>query len=616
LWQLNDAIEREGAQIAVYYDRNGLQPGTESDKLDVRRIPTSCPLGCFHSKNVLVLVEDKDPRADGSRPLHLIVAALSANLSRSGWWENVEVAHIEHVAEGEACQFRDDLLSLMSRIRKFSSNDQEHTALGMIHGFARKLDSAGEGTSTHRRLYTSSQSVPNFLHDVLGEKLHGLNLEIVSPYFDGAHAKPIIELIEQVRPSKVRVFLPRNDAGAALCSPDYFATVSQLAGVKWGHLPTELLRKGKSKDAAQRFVHAKVYRFFRKSAPYEALLVGSVNLTTAAHSGSNNFETAFLIELEPEQAPEWWLVPDEKQPTRFEDPQDDDQPIAASRLTALEIRYYWDRERGEARWGDPSQSPTLQIDAQGSPLLLLDPLPPKQWVTLSPEHATALRSVLPSTSFLTVCAEGEDSAVILVAEEGMTHKPSLFLSLSAADILRYWALLTSEQKAAFLEERAAEIPSIALAMGIDFQPPLIGSSESMFAVFANIYQAFGSLERDVANALETGRESTAVYRLFGAKYDSLGRLLARVTTEESDGDPVRGYLVILCAQQLLAEVRRSHPEFLAEHEDDLERLNDQLRQGDSLKSLLRFPPTEDRDAFIEWFEPRFLRRAHRAEMES
>jgi len=39
----------------------------------------------------------------------------------------------------------------------------------------------------------------------------------------------------------------------------------------------------------------------------------------------------------------------------------------------------------------------------------------------------------------------------------MWCKPSLLLSLSVADILRYWSLLTPGQRAAFIEARAPQL---------------------------------------------------------------------------------------------------------------------------------------------------------------
>src|SRR5947207_6342842 len=95
LVQLEDALRDLPGEIAVYYDANGLVAGDSgSAKLDVRRIPVQHRTGIFHPKNVFLLVEAEDGDDEGHRAQTLIIASLSANLTRSGWWENVESCHI------------------------------------------------------------------------------------------------------------------------------------------------------------------------------------------------------------------------------------------------------------------------------------------------------------------------------------------------------------------------------------------------------------------------------------------------------------------------------------------------------------------------------------------
>lgn len=76
----------------------------------------------FHPKLVLVLVEDstdedeEEAVAEG-HPESLIVGVLSANLTRAGWWENLETGHFEEVHDKdwtyETYSFRKDLLGLV-----------------------------------------------------------------------------------------------------------------------------------------------------------------------------------------------------------------------------------------------------------------------------------------------------------------------------------------------------------------------------------------------------------------------------------------------------------------------------------------------------------------------
>src|SRR5215475_9402681 len=99
LVQLDDALKSVPDGVAVYYDQNGLVPEADSGRLDVRRIAVRHRTGIFHPKNVFALVEDAEADEEGYRARSLIVACLSANLTRTGWWENVEVCHTEEIAE-------------------------------------------------------------------------------------------------------------------------------------------------------------------------------------------------------------------------------------------------------------------------------------------------------------------------------------------------------------------------------------------------------------------------------------------------------------------------------------------------------------------------------------
>jgi hypothetical protein len=131
LVQLHDAIlELQG--LAVYYDARALTADAKPARLDYARIGLTRSTGYFHPKNVFLLVRDPETETDS-----LILVTLSANLTRAGWWENVEVAHIEEVAEGAVSTLRDDLMSLLNRIKGEDRMDSDHSALELVHEFVR-----------------------------------------------------------------------------------------------------------------------------------------------------------------------------------------------------------------------------------------------------------------------------------------------------------------------------------------------------------------------------------------------------------------------------------------------------------------------------------------------
>lgn len=85
--QLEDSL-RDVDHLAVYFDQTALARDAGPACLDYRRIGIRLNKGVFHPKLVLLLLEDdRDPDHPQQA---LLVGVASANLTRGGWWENVE----------------------------------------------------------------------------------------------------------------------------------------------------------------------------------------------------------------------------------------------------------------------------------------------------------------------------------------------------------------------------------------------------------------------------------------------------------------------------------------------------------------------------------------------
>ena len=585
---------RKVESVAVYYDRAALIAGAQSSLLDIQRIAVSQPTGYFHPKIVLALVEDA-----------LVVAATSANLTRSGWWENVEVAHIEEVTQEKPSSFRDDLLALTKRVRRSARHATAHDALDAIDGFLRKIpqdEQRMRGGIVLPRLFFGDDDPIEFLRDLAGKRLYGCNLEILSPFFDDQEsAGPIERLREAFRPRAMRIFLPRKPEGDALCSSMYYDRVRQVAS--WGHLPAAVMRLTKG---LERSLHAKVYRFFDRESCYEALFIGSANLTNAALNRGGNVESGFFLETAPNRKPDWWIVAEDERPIAFAMRSEADA-LAQGRGWRLSVRYRWSDGTASCFWDETRPSPPLMLLSHGGGLAELQPLPPREWVALSVDVAGRIATALQSGSFLTVRIANEPDAQILVEEEQMTHKPSLMARVTAADILRYWSLLTPEQKKEFLEEHADAFDDPELAMWLGEKRP-VSDSDTFFSTFAAVYLSFGNLQRAVRTAIAAGRQREAVERLFGRKFDSLRRLIERVA-EEEDSDAVRRYVVLLCARQLLDGLEREEPKLVAENRRDVIDLRGQLETASEIRKTIGFGTETERDQFFKWFDRWFLRSA-------
>lgn len=618
LLQLDDALRGIPGGIAVYYDANGLNTGDAgSARLDIRRIPIQHKTGIFHPKNAFVLVEDAEADEDGHHAQSLIVASMSANLTRNGWWENVECCHVEVLHEGDRTRLKDDVTAFLRRLRSAAPNETDQGAINHVLEFLKTVDQGSHksaGGHVHTHFYPGVTPLADFLDELVGRDIRGAHLEVISPYFDDrAECVPLQELAERFQPREVRVFLPRSAAGEALVRQELFETVAAMENVQWSRLPDKkFLRRGATEDAGERFVHAKVYRFFTKSPKREITFVGSANLTTAAHGRGGNVESGFLVHTVPDHRPEFWTTPDERIPAAFS-PRTEDAEAAASGGTPLNLRYHWDRAEAEVFWDAPGESPTLRLRAREIDIGAVERAPSRHWKSLPADMAGRIAQLLPETSLFEVHGETGDPSLLLVQEEGMSHKPSLLVHLSPADILRYWSLLTPDQRAAFLEAHGPDLSPTDQGADLTAIYRRQGDHDTIFDRFAGVFHGFGCLERAVLEALADEREKEADYRLFGRKYDSLGSLLDRIHKDCEKTDLVDRYVMVLCARQLLQVVSRAHPEYWKEREADVATLGGHLAELDTIRTALLQREDASFGAFLDWFDAWFLKRASKVE---
>lgn len=611
LVQIEEALRACAGRVAVYYDADRLVCGDAgSARLDVERIPIRTKTGVFHPKNVLLLLEESEPNKEGQKARSLLVGAMSANLTRAGWWENVEGCHFEEIFEDEDTRLKEDLGHLLRDLRREAPQGMHHEAVNELRVFLQLTGQrvkrvSGDWLLPH--FYSGRESIPDFLHRVAGNRIRGSYLEIISPYLDNTpNSKPLEDLIALVQPKEVRILLPRARDGKAACRPDLYDAIRRLPNVRWGRLPSSFTRRSKTEGADERFVHAKLYRFFTQKPKQEICLVGSANLTNAAHQHNGNWETGLLVEVECPRVPDFWLSLEEARPEAFQH-QEETEP-AKSGGTPLMLRYHWDRNLAEAFWDAKENSPALTLKARNVELGKLGPLKPGRWHELDADWAEALAAMLKETSFVEVHGQTERPGLLLVLEEGMSHKPSVLFQLTVAEILRYWAMLTPAQRVAFLEAKAPE--TSAAGEGTEFLTKfkLILTGETFFDRFAGYFHSFNCLERDVREQLSAGREKEANYRLFGRKYDSLGTLLSRTMDDNALTDDVNRYVIFLCARQLCVELRRAFPDYWRSRREDVLALEKDLGRCEAVRTRLAAKSLE-MPGFLDWFEQWFLKRA-------
>lgn len=617
LIQLEDRLRNLSGRIAVYYDIHGLVAGVEGGaSLDVARIPIKQPTGVFHAKNVFLLVEAA-PDDEGSIERSLLVATMSANLTRAGWWENVEACHIEEIRGGDLTVLREDLIAYLKALRKRAAPDGQHGAAEYIVEFLRGTEQRkqkSEAGRLHAHFYNGSESIPDFLDRIAGRRLRGMNLEVISPFFDRAmRCKPLRDLCERFEPKEVRVFLPVGDEGEALVAEGIFKDIASLPETYWSALPNHLLARGNSSDAGQRYVHAKMYRFFSRKPKAEYIFLGSPNLTNPAFSEGGNLESAVLVEVEPQRQPEFWLARDAYTPDKFEAAKPTEETDLKT-AAPVQLRFDWATCRGQCYWDSDRPGPLLRLLARGVVIGELAAPVRGQWSELPDALNVRLSELLRETAFIDVSYSDQGVARVLVQELNMAGKPSLLMDLTASEILEYWALLTPDQRAAYVGDHLMAKLAVQTDMDIATDLKAFVRPETFFDRFSGIFHAFTCLEHEVRGSLDDENDTAADYRLFGEKYDSLGTLLDRLESDPRVTDDVERYVLLLCCKQLLKVLSVQYPEYWQSRQLQVTRLRERIAAHDVVRSRIIERSSEEMPAFLDWFDGKFLRRAQPREV--
>ena len=621
LLQLEDAL-RNVDHLTVYYDRGALSQDAEPARLDYGRVDVRRRTGVFHPKLAFLLLDEPEEINDADGVYQsLVVACLSANLSRAGWWENVECAHIEEIRgrgrESAPVSYRSDLLAILRRIRRCAAPDDDHPALDAVREFLLKRVPRGGYShaqvrgSWYTRLFGGEGKL-DFANWLAELRLGGRdwNLEVISPYFDASEAAPIKKLVEIIEPCETRVYLPRDAEGTVLVTEDAYGAAAELDGVRWAELPEEVTLRSSGVSGerlAPRRVHAKVYRLWLPDGG-DLVIVGSVNCTSAAHrhGGAGNLEAAFLVDASDLNLPRrWWLRPvDRDEGHRFAETAPDEADGLDHQAFGVSIRYHWGKNKLEVRLEPEMALPIDVTDISGRHLFTIEDGAVEQWRPCGKREANAVRASLPSSSFV-VIRRDDASWRVLVREEGMAHRPSTLCEMSPDEIIEYWSLLSAEERADFIELHATLGENIEGIPVADLDNKL-GSGDTLFDCFAGVFHAFGCLRRNIEEALDDERCSDAEMRLLGAKYDSLPELLRKLL-EREDADPVLDYVTFLTAKQLRDSLRKHAPQFFRDRKSLLRKLDRLIAKG--IERRVRVFRSDDprARAFLEWFEPVFLK---------
>lgn len=589
---------RELQDVLVLYDQQGLMP--EGPLLQqVRAVPVSWSGGLVHAKHALLLVEGK--ATDGSPRRALILLTTSANLTRTGWWQNVEVADLERMDAGSATPLREDVLDLVAAMRRLEGSGDRQPALDRVEAFVRDDLTGAPGLP---RLWLGRESIPTFLANNIS--CRGGRLEVVAPFVD-EEAAPIARLAQAFAPAETVVWFPidRDGLGTALAS--WRDGVRKIPGARFGDLGLDT-RLGKG-TVATRFVHAKIIRISDPKARKSWVLAGSPNLSQRGHAGwqsgspFSSVETAILREANDAGR---WLAPlAGKEPAPAAVVADSEDGLGQGLL--LRVRFDWETRSAALRLGGAPTVVNLgpsTAAAGGSARATVAISVGEEWVPLEGAPVAWLGKELETGNVIAAWSGDLPRTNVLVEEHGLAHRPSMVArSLTAADILRHWSLLSDNQRAENLEKRLAlgdEDPEAPVG-GVSVAYDSIGPT--MFDTFSGILHGFLILKTRLRDALVADQEAAVEAWLLGARHDSVGTLLDKVL-EEADGEAVRHVVFALCTAELLAVAETLRPGWLAARPGPTAALRERIVRLEIAWQRINERPAADEapGTFRRWFE--------------
>jgi hypothetical protein len=602
--QLDYVIRERELPIDVFYEQRALATHEGAARLGwSRHRVRSRRGGVFHPKVVLALcVDDHDHES-------LVVSVSSANLTPSGWWRNVECADVSRIVDGQRHGYVAGLTSLMNSLNAQRISQNQPLALRAILGFLRRqspYSNAYVGGRLVPQLLPGYDSLLDKLLELFGSRLEGAHLEIISPFFD-KHPDDVTNRLnvwkETFAPRTFRVALPARDGNTTISKEIYSAVSESVA--TWSSLPRTYVRAAQSEDAGERSVHAKVYRFWRRSPdPLEVIVLGSHNLTGAAHSGTTNWEVSVV--LEPQRPQLGALLEDQPDsPHAFDCLDEDLVEESADSLPdiPISVAYDWLTGQATARWYGKQVEPVTLL--RGGRTICRIELAGNTWETLESRSTTQLAEVLRQSSILTCRRDNGREAPILVEELNHGVKPDLLesLDLTPAEIFALWSIPD-------LSERLRRLAQTRATVGededdLELVAELPGTSPTMFDRFAGVFHAFASLRTRIDAAMDAGHARRAGMAIYAEKFDAPVNVL-RIMRSDAELDDVHAYVAWGCARLLDHYVQRRYPELATTFAQGRRRLAEELTYEAEMRDrLVRTSADPDMSGFLDWFDRHF-----------
>ena len=528
-------------------------------------------MGVFHPKTVMILGKDR------SGIQQLVLMAGSCNLTKAGWWDNIETMNSIMISNAlrPSRQVYDALVHLVDFLSRSNALTQNAEAIGTVRAFVEELE-VEEASTDNAFFYASQKPFPTFLEERMGKDYK--TRQIVSPYFA---EKPELRWLEEIHAGEALIFLPvviEEEKVTALCESEFYSGAKK-SGVKWSRFSKPLYEKLDKEH--KRFLHAKLFVFTDADGNHWAF-AGSVNFSHKAFY--ENSEAGFLFRVDEEIELLEMLDAD---PTAFDEKRLlPEQPLASQNDTAEEkecapaLLFDWKSEKGRKKLHLFEPLPVSEaklLDQNGQLLLALEPSKEQYEI----DESSPLVEHLSKNGFV-VFDNGECSRNVYVLQKNWVFKPLYYPDLSPREILDIYTTMDIDKRDRYLLGAVIkDMTRNGEANEYTYSIDEIRNSPDFFSAYAELFYAFRHLE----DRIKVSDEEKAYY-LLSPKPDSLPSLIERAVADETL-DNVMRYLILLSCRELYN--RYAGKKSFSKYKHHLKGVRDTF---------------DDKD-FIAWFEEEF-----------
>ncbi|MCB1675868.1 MAG: hypothetical protein KDI01_06230 [Halioglobus sp.] len=607
-FQVREKLRTTELALEVFFDLKIFrQEGSTSPAMEYLFHGVHLGNNAFHPKVALILAYDPNYEKHC-----LLVGAGSNNLTRAGWWDNIECMHWEVVWQDEAPrqflnQLRDDVAWLQAQ--RQLSGGRDSSALDRIGDFLTECRSSGSASSVaYYELNREKErhNLPNFLRKQARDNFiyNNWTLEIISPFFAEDPENDLADFFDELGVQEIHILLPQDVEGNALCSPAYFKRINEEEYLHWARWRDDVATTLGTKGQVFRRLHAKIYHFYNQKQSW--VFVGSVNFSRKAMY--DNSEAGFFTKLDRAGS---LLEPIKRlaniQPIEaLELPPGDDVDDDTD-LPRIALAYDWAEQRLQGAC-EKNQGYTINIlTPEGS--AAIEGFTVTGSGTQWEGDVAALETLLRNGSLVKISGVNTrsdrpfPSHRVMLQQTGWTHKPMEIPDLTPAQILAIYADLSPERR-----EQVALNEMIRKLVDLGEAGDLTGPTDDLvvkqfFSEYAEIFHAFRHFNKRLGELVEADNQKQLAYYLSGTGMDSLPVLIDHICGEDTKLDSVTTYLMLLCVQEIYTTPAYAKDKSTKKHLSRTKQAIKALKTGDAI--CIEPRPGTSRKAFFDWFEKQF-----------